>query len=153
MNFDMFTLSVFDYTTSLFVSIVICILLILAAEFTKACFSSIGPSDSERYEALLRDNERPPYPIAQVCSEHPPYCSHTNYESLSQNFPSPNDPLNEALYELSDTSTDSSYIPGSPHPDDSNLEDELGDTIWFRPRRRHPRIQRVPVSSPNVPKE
>jgi len=148
----MFTSSVFDYTTSLFVSIVVCILLILAAEFTKVCFSSIGPSDSERYEALLRDDDRLPYPIAQVCSEHLP-CSHTNYESLSQNFPSPNDPLNEALYELSDTSTDSSYIPGSPHPDDSNLEDELGDTTWIRPRRRHRRIQRVPVSSPNIPKE
>jgi len=157
MNFDMFTLSVVDYTTSLFVSIVICITLILAAEFTKTCFQSIGPSNQEKNEALLEepsDVEYIPNPTPKVCRLHTPCCSPIAYESINQNFPSPNpnDPLNEAhsLYELSDTSTDSSYIPGSPHPDDSNFEDDLDDTIWIRPRRR-PRVRRVPRVNLDTP--
>lgn len=135
MNFDMLP----DYSMTLFLSVIICMLVILAAEFTKLCFDSVGVCDEERNAALLQE---PPVDITNVNTP-----TATKYEDLTCNYPSPVAPfdaLNEAISEVSDTS-DSSYYPNSPNPEDSNSEDILNfDSVWVR-RRRRPRLTRIEV--------
>jgi hypothetical protein len=153
MNFDMLSVNTVDYTTTLFLSIVVCITLILGAQCIRTCFESIGPSDIDRNANLLQNRPRS---IIKVCNEHLPNQRCSQYEYIKANFPSPIEPsnsLDDALCELSDTSTDSSYVPDSPHPDDSNLEDAVQDSVWVRRRRSPPRLERISLAPPSPTKE
>ena len=69
MNFDMLP----DYTMTVFVSLVVCIVLLLAAQFIRVCFASIGPCDEQRNADLLEEiSECSDRPGDCVCGRTPP---------------------------------------------------------------------------------
>ena len=126
MNFDMFD----DYVTTIFLSVVVCIFLILFAEFVKACFATVGPTHAEENESLLNHAQNCVLCKGLLC----PFCE----------FPLDGPRVNEVLAEISRDS-DSSYEPTSPNSD-SNAEDDIGkESIWVRSRK--PRLRRVAVNS------
>jgi hypothetical protein len=55
-----------------FLVLVVCIVLLLAAQFVKVCFASIGPSDEQRNADLLEERVDFSYPGSCVCGSYPP---------------------------------------------------------------------------------
>jgi hypothetical protein len=127
MNFDMLP----DHITTLFLSVVISIFLILAAEFSKACFATVGPSHQEQNASELNHTQNCVLCRGLMC----PYCD----------FPVTGPRVDEVLSEISRDS-DSSYELEDPDLADSNAEENIApDSIWVRARRN--RLRRVPCNS------
>jgi hypothetical protein len=137
MDFDMLP----DYTVTLFISIVLCILLILAAECSKTFFTSLGPSNADEVESQVNHEKNCAICTGRLC----PLCK----------SPLDSPHVNEVVSDISYTS-DSSYEPSNPDQNDSNAEDDIvTDSIWVRERK--PRLRRIPINfisteqNPNTP--
>jgi hypothetical protein len=169
MNFDMLP----DYTTRVFLALVICISLLLIAMSIRVAFEFLGPSNAERAAQDFMDDlseisdddmsSTDIRPIAKDCKA----CSSTCKDMIDTitrstqtvteviefqppsfcqcELPLATSGLNNAVYYETDSS-DESYHPPSPDDEDSNADDIITDTIWVR--ARPPRLRRVNVNDP-----